>query len=253
MGYDADTTLANDAGVAGRAPGPHRAHGRARQEPPVGHHLVAGQRGRRRRRTSRPPRRGSTSATRRGPSTTSGPEHGAHTDIVCPMYPRIRRIAGRTPASRTTGRSSCASTRTPWATARQHQDYWDVIYDSPSLQGGFIWDWVDQGSWCARTRRERERTDVTARDYLPNGVRLRRGLPGWPAWRATAMPHPQLWEVKKVYQPVRDAGRWTLVRGPVAVCAEPSSSSAISRAYEAHGTFMRRRRANELARRPCPR
>ena len=25
------------------------------------------------------------------------------------------------------------------------QDYWDAIEAYPSLQGGFIWDWVDQG------------------------------------------------------------------------------------------------------------
>ena len=24
------------------------------------------------------------------------------------------------------------------------QDYWDAIEKYPSLQGGFIWDWVDQ-------------------------------------------------------------------------------------------------------------
>jgi beta-galactosidase len=27
------------------------------------------------------------------------------------------------------------------------QDYWDVIDRYPQLQGGFIWDWVDQGIW----------------------------------------------------------------------------------------------------------
>lgn len=27
------------------------------------------------------------------------------------------------------------------------QDYWDVINLYPQLQGGFIWDWVDQGIW----------------------------------------------------------------------------------------------------------
>ena len=27
------------------------------------------------------------------------------------------------------------------------QDYWDVIEKYPQLQGGFIWDWVDQGLW----------------------------------------------------------------------------------------------------------
>src|SRR3970040_2176256 len=30
------------------------------------------------------------------------------------------------------------------------QDYWDVIEAHPQLQGGFIWDWVDQGL-AART------------------------------------------------------------------------------------------------------
>ena len=25
------------------------------------------------------------------------------------------------------------------------KDLWDVIYDSPNLQGGFIWDFMDQG------------------------------------------------------------------------------------------------------------
>ena len=24
------------------------------------------------------------------------------------------------------------------------QDYWDLIYKYDQLQGGFIWDWVDQ-------------------------------------------------------------------------------------------------------------
>ena len=25
------------------------------------------------------------------------------------------------------------------------QQYWDIIMSSPHMQGGFIWDWVDQG------------------------------------------------------------------------------------------------------------
>jgi len=24
-------------------------------------------------------------------------------------------------------------------------EYWDTIYANPRLQGGYIWDWVDQG------------------------------------------------------------------------------------------------------------
>jgi beta-galactosidase len=25
------------------------------------------------------------------------------------------------------------------------QEYWDIIHSSANMQGGFIWDWVDQG------------------------------------------------------------------------------------------------------------
>ncbi len=35
---------------------------------------------------------------------------------------------------------------TRWATARgDFWSYWNQIYTKPHLQGGFIWDWVDQG------------------------------------------------------------------------------------------------------------
>ena len=48
-------------------------------------------------------------------------------------------------------RSSSANTPTPWATRTGNlQDYWDAIESHDQLQGGFIWDWVDQG-FAAKT------------------------------------------------------------------------------------------------------
>ena len=79
-------------------------------------------------------------------------------------------------------------------------DYWAVIDAHPQLQGGFIWDWVDQAMRA---------TDERGRDYWayggdfgPAGMRndgnfLVNGLVS-----ADRQPHPHAWEVKKVYEPV---------------------------------------------------
>ena len=78
-------------GRAGVADGP------ARQEPPLGHRLVAGQRVRPRReprgrgglgppRTIRPGR-----STTRAPSASTGPATSGISDLTCPMYPPIER------------------------------------------------------------------------------------------------------------------------------------------------------------------
>ena len=72
------------------------------------------------------------------------------------------------------------------------QDYWDVIRAHPQLQGGFIWDWVDQGARAAR-RRSGERYYVDGGDQGgADGMML-----------PDRTPHPHAFEVKKVYQYVK--------------------------------------------------
>ncbi len=79
-------------------------------------------------------------------------------------------------------------------------DYWAVIDAHPQLQGGFIWDWVDQ---AMRATDERGREFwAYGGDFGPAGMRndgnfLVNGLVS-----ADRQPHPHAWEVKKVYQPV---------------------------------------------------
>ncbi|MCL1821841.1 MAG: DUF4981 domain-containing protein [Prolixibacteraceae bacterium] len=46
------------------------------------------------------------------------------------------------------------------------QDYWDVIERYPQLQGGFIWDWVDQGIW--KTDKNGNRFFAYGGDYGEN-------------------------------------------------------------------------------------
>ena len=78
-------------------------------------------------------------------------------------------------------------------------DLWDVIYRYPNLQGGFIWDWIDQGILV----QDEEGTPFWAYggDFGENspsdGNFLCNGVVG-----PDREPHPGLTEVKKAYQPV---------------------------------------------------
>jgi beta-galactosidase len=78
------------------------------------------------------------------------------------------------------------------------QDYWDVIEKYPKLQGGFIWDWVDQG--ILKTSENGEKYWTYGGDYGEEGMPsdgnfCLNGLV-WP----DRTPHPGLYEVNKVYQ-----------------------------------------------------
>ena len=79
------------------------------------------------------------------------------------------------------------------------KDYWDAIYAHPGLQGGFIWDWIEQGirKTDARTGRE---FMAYGGDYgdEPNDVNF--------CCNGMIMPDrtikPQMHEFKKIAQPV---------------------------------------------------
>jgi beta-galactosidase len=78
------------------------------------------------------------------------------------------------------------------------QDYWDVIEKYPKLQGGFIWDWVDQG--FLKTNENGEKYWTYGGDYgeygTPSDGNFNINGLVWP----DRTPHPGLFEVNKVYQ-----------------------------------------------------
>ena len=93
-------------------------------------------------------------------------------------------------------------------------DYWAVIDSHPQLQGGFIWDWVDQA--LRATDEQGRKYWAYGGDFGPAGMRndgnfLVNGLVS-----ANRQLHPHAWEVKKVYQPVR-IGEIDLASGRIAV------------------------------------
>src|SRR5690606_9255975 len=78
------------------------------------------------------------------------------------------------------------------------QDYWDVIYKYPSLQGGFIWDWVDQGLLTTSTNGEAYYAyggDLGGHDRYHDGNFCLNGIV-----HPNRTLHPSAHEVKKVYQ-----------------------------------------------------
>ena len=129
-------------------------------------------------------------------------EEKENTDIVCPMYPTIKEMkeyAVREKVNRPF--IMCEYAHSMGNSTGNFQEYWDIIHTSKNLQGGFIWDWVDQGF---------QMTDEVGRKYWSYGGDMgsqnytndenfcHNGIV-WPDRK----PHPAAFEVKKVYQDVR--------------------------------------------------
>ncbi|MEO0532038.1 MAG: glycoside hydrolase family 2 TIM barrel-domain containing protein, partial [Planctomycetota bacterium] len=124
-----------------------------------------------------------------------------NTDIRCPMYDRIPRIV-----QYATGKMDGVKADRPlilceYAHAMGNsvgnlKEYWDAIREHRLLQGGFIWDWVDQGL----VKNSEDGTDFFAYggDFgdKPNDANFCcNGLV-----QPDREPNPHLLEVKKVYQ-----------------------------------------------------
>jgi len=124
-----------------------------------------------------------------------------NTDIICPMYPGIRYMKDYAAREKVTRPFiMCEYSHAMGNSSGNFKEYWDIIRGSKNLQGGFIWDWVDQGF---------EMTDEVGRKYWSYGGDMgsqnytnddnfcHNGLV-WPDRK----PKPGLLEVKKYYQDI---------------------------------------------------
>lgn len=123
---------------------------------------------------------------------------GRNTDVVCPMYPSLSVLVNYASKVQTRPFIMCEYAHAMGNSSGNFQEYWDVIATSKYLQGGFIWDWVDQGI---------QTTDESGRKYFAYGG-------DFDGYKYThdenfcanglvtpdRIPHPGLYEVKKVYQ-----------------------------------------------------
>jgi beta-galactosidase len=135
-----------------------------------------------------------------------------HTDIVCPMYSRIGSIVKYAQEKQERPLIMCEYAHAMGNAVGNLKEYWDAIEEYKHLQGGSIWDWVDQGL--------RKITD-DGKEYWayggdfgddPNdGNFCINGL----VFPDRKIP-PKLWEVKKVYQSV-DVEEEDLTQGKIRI------------------------------------
>ena len=119
-------------------------------------------------------------------------------DIYCPMYGRLFWLQEHVNIRQPRPLILCEYAHAMGNSVGNLQDYWDLIYKHDQLQGGFIWDWVDQ--------------TFAIKDELDNPIAAYGGdmgfvgVPNDSNFCANGLVahdrsfHPHIWEVKKVYQ-----------------------------------------------------
>ncbi|MBQ5551486.1 MAG: beta-galactosidase, partial [Bacteroidales bacterium] len=123
-----------------------------------------------------------------------------NTDIVAIMYPSADYLAryAREPQERPF--IMCEYAHAMGNSCGGLSNYWDTIYKYPQLQGGCIWDWVDQGLLTK---------DAQGNEYFAYGGDFGENMPSDGNFCINGLvgpdrkPHPQLAEVRKVYQPIK--------------------------------------------------
>ncbi len=120
------------------------------------------------------------------------------TDLAVPMYASIDQL--RTYAEGDPDRPLvlCEYAHAMGNSLGNFKDYWEVIKRYPVLQGGFIWDWVDQGL---------AKTSEDGREYWAYGGDFGEDKHDGPFCingivMPDRRPSPALPEVKKVYQEI---------------------------------------------------
>ena len=125
---------------------------------------------------------------------------GPATDIICPMYAPIESIvdwAQRTEDSRPL--ILCEYAHAMGNSCGSLADYWSAFRENPGLQGGFIWDWKDQGlTW---TDEHGQTGWAYGGDFGDHPHDANFCINGLVAPDGT--PHPALYEWKKLAQPIR--------------------------------------------------
>jgi beta-galactosidase len=124
-----------------------------------------------------------------------------NTDIVAPMYPWVpdmKKYAND--ASQKRPYIMCEYSHAMGNSNGNFKEYWDIIRASKNMQGGCIWDWVDQGM-LMETKNGRKSWgyggDFGAENFTNDENFCANGLVF-----ADRTPHPGFFEVKKIYQSI---------------------------------------------------
>ena len=121
----------------------------------------------------------------------------SNTDIIVPQYPSPADFEeiGKSKTDRPFIPSEYAHSM--GNSTGNFQDYWDIIELYDNLQGGFLWDWVDQSIWKTNDKGERYyayggdygKNMPTDNTFINNGIVF-----------PDRTPQPALFEVKKAHE-----------------------------------------------------
>lgn len=130
----------------------------------------------------------------------------ACTDVYCPMYDGYESLEryGKN-QEMTRPFIQCEYAHAMGNSVGGFREYWDIIRKYPNLQGGFIWDFVDQSiRWTNSKGRQIwayggdfNRTDASDGNFCDNGL-----------ISPDRVPNPHMYEVGYYYQNI-----WTSLRG----------------------------------------
>ena len=124
-----------------------------------------------------------------------------YTDIVAPMYYTESQFYNFLKKNDPRPLIMCEYSHSMNNSTGNLQDYWDIIEAYPNLQGGFIWDWLDQG--ILQVSPTGERYWAYGGDFGPQDIRSDDGFCMNGLLFPDRIPKPALREVKKVYQNIK--------------------------------------------------
>lgn len=125
-------------------------------------------------------------------------EDDSNTDIWAPMYASMESMKDYASSNPGMPLIQCEYAHAMGNSVGNLQDYWDLIESNAIFQGGFIWDWVDQG--LVKTTEDGEEFWAYGGDFGPEDV------PSDGSFCLNGLVNPDrsvkpaLLEVKKVYQ-----------------------------------------------------
>ncbi len=125
----------------------------------------------------------------------------SNTDIVTPMYPTMEQMKAYASAKdKTRPYIMCEYSHAMGNGSGNFQAYWDIIRSSKHMQGGFIWDWVDQGLKAKNANGDTYWAyggDLSSFYWQHDENGVADGIIS-----SDRTPDPGAYEVKKGYQPV---------------------------------------------------
>lgn len=132
---------------------------------------------------------------------TLGEEHlpNAYVDIYAPMYDEVEKMVDYANDPRyKQPMIQCEYAHAMGNSLGNLEDYWKVIRAHKKLQGGFIWDWIDQSVY----QKDEKGRRFWASGFDVNPSHGDNSVVGDGLIRADGTPDPEYYEMQKVYSPV---------------------------------------------------